>query len=313
MSVRRVLSIAGKIAIFLVLAYFIWKTVLANWGQISVYSWDFNPVFMGLSFLMFFVGYMFLAWTWGRVLRYTGYPVPFRDAWEIYFIGNLGHYIPGKVWTVAGVAYLAERRGIPPMVAGAAAVFAQAYSMISSLAFFPVFLILWKSEPSWIHLEWAIPAVILFVAIFMFPANMERTLNIALSLFRRDRVSLGLTAGKAVRITGWYFISWLLFGTAFWLFVISVTGDRTLSPLLLTGAYATAYVAGYLAFFVPSGLGIREGVAGCLLASAMPTGVALLVTFLVRLPVTLVEIICVLIILIRKGFPYGKNEATPGK
>jgi uncharacterized membrane protein YbhN (UPF0104 family) len=142
---------------------------------------------------------------------------------------------------------------------------------------------------------------------------MEWALNIALKLLKRERVSLGLTLGKALRITGLYFLSWVMFGIAFWIFVIAVTGNRGVSPVLLTATYATAYVVGYLAFFVPSGLGVREGVAGYLLSSAMPTGVALLVTFLVRLPVTLVELLCVLIVLIRKGLPYGKNETNGGK
>jgi glycosyltransferase 2 family protein len=313
MNLRRILTFTVKVTAALLIAYFVLRTVLSNWGQIRSYGWDFDPLFMGLSFSVFIAAYLFLAWTWGRVLRYTGYPVSYRDAFEIYFIGNLGHYIPGKVWTVAGVAWLAERRGIPPMVAGAAAVFAQAYSIISSLAFFPVFLIFSNTQPSWMHPEWMIPAILLFVGFFIFPANMERALNLALTLLKRERVSLGLTLGKALRLTGLYFVSWVLFGIAFWVFVIAVTGNRDISPVLLTGAYAAAYVVGYLAFFVPSGLGVREGVAGYLLASVMPAGVALLVTFLVRLPVTLVELLCVLIILIRKGLPYGKNETNGGK
>lgn len=313
MNSRRILTTAGKLAAGLLVAYFVIRTILSNWGQIRTYGWDFDPLLMGFSFCGFVIAYLFLAWTWGRVLLYVGYPVSYRDAFEIYFIGNLGHYIPGKVWTVAGVAWLAERRGIPPVVAGAAAVFAQAYSIISSLAFFPVFLIFSNAEPSWMRPEWMIPPIILFVGFFMFPVNMERALNFALALFKRERVSLGLTLGKAFRLTGLYFISWVLFGIAFWIFVVAVTGSRGISPVLLTGAYATAYVVGYLAFFVPSGLGVREGVAGYLLGAVMPSGVALLVTFLVRLPVTVVELLCVLIVLIRKGLPYGKSEKNGGK
>ncbi len=313
MNPRRMLIATGKLALALLVAYFVIRTVLSNWGQIRCYGWDFDPLYMGLSFGVFAAAYLFLAWIWGRVLRYTGYPVSYRDAFEIYFIGNLGHYIPGKVWTVAGVAWLAERRGIPPVVAGAAAVFAQAYSIISSLAFFPVFLIFSNTTPSWMRPGLMIPAILLFVGFFLFPVNMERALNFALSLLKRERVSLGLTLGKALRLTGMYFVSWVLFGIAFRFFVIAVTGNHGISPVLLTGAYATAYMVGYLAFFVPSGLGVRESVAGYLLASVMPAGVALLVTFLVRLPVTLVEILCVLIVLIRKGLPYGKNETNGGK
>jgi len=313
MNARRLLSVAAKTALFLIISYFVGKTILANREQVSAYAWDFDPALMGLSLLAFFGAYAFLAWTWGKVLRYAGHPISFKDAWEIYFIGNLGHYIPGKVWTVAGVAYMAERKGIPPMAAGAAVVFAQAYSIISSLAFFPAFLILSAGESSWLRLEWAIPAILAFVGIFMFPGNLERMLNRVLAFMGKERISLDLTPGKAVRITVLYTISWGMFGAAFWLFVSAVTRDGTVSPVLLTAVYALSYVAGYLAFFAPGGLGVREGAASCLLSSAMSPGVAVLVTFLVRLPSTLVEIFCVLLILLRKGFSYVKSETAAGK
>jgi hypothetical protein len=50
-----------------------------------------------------------------------------------------------------------------------------------------------------------------------------------------------------------------------------------------------------------------------LLAGTVPPGVGLLLAFLVRLMVTLIEILCVLLILIRKGFSHVKGETAFGK
>jgi hypothetical protein len=319
------LSWAGKIGVVFALAWYIWKTVIANWRQVSAYDWSFDPALMTLSVLVFAGAYVYLAWVWGKVLRSIGCEVTFRDAWDIYFIGNLGRYIPGKVWSIAGTALMAGRRGVCPVTAGTASVFAQAYSIISSFVFFSVFLILRQFELPGVRFEWAALGLAAFAVFFMMPSNMVRAVNLMLSLFGRETVSLGLTAGKAARIVWWYFLSWLMFGVAFWLFVMAVTGDRTLNPFFLAGAYAVAYVLGFFAFFVPGGLGVREGLLSVLLKTVMPQGVSLLIAFLLRLLVTIIESVCVLIVVLprvfsntrgpllkRKGIPNGKKETSGG-
>jgi hypothetical protein len=324
-KVSRMLSHAGKIGVALVLAWYVWKTVIANWRQVSAYDWNFDPVLMTLSVLMFAGCYVYLAWVWGRVLHSVGCEVSFRAAWDIYFIGNLGRYVPGKIWSIAGTAVMAERRGICPVTAGTASVFAQAYSITSSFVFFCVFLILRQFELSGVRFEWIAFGLVAFAIVFMVPSNMERAVNLILSLLGRETVSLGLTAGKAARIVWWYFLSWLMFGAAFWLFVAAVTGNRTFNPFFLAGAYAVAYVLGFFAFFVPGGLGVREGLLSVLLKTVMPQGVSLLIAFLLRLLVTIIEMVCVLIIILprvfshtrgpllkRKGIPNGKKETSGG-
>jgi glycosyltransferase 2 family protein len=321
----RIFSFAGKVVVVAMLVWYIWKTVIANWGEVRSYNWDFDPVFMILSLLVFAAGYAFLAWIWGKVLGYVGCGVSFKAAFDIYFIGNLGRYLPGKVWTIAGTALMAERRGICPVTAGTASVFAQGYSIISSFVFFCMFFILRKIQLPGARFEWAALALVAFTVVFMVPSNMERAVNLMLSLVRRPTVKLGLTVGKASKIVGWYFLSWLTFGIAFWLFVISVTGDRDINPLFLAGAYAVAYVLGFLAFFVPGGLGVREGLLSVLLSSVIPMGVALLIAFLLRLVVTLIELGCVLVIIFphiwnrmrgslfrRKGVPNDTKETSGG-
>jgi hypothetical protein len=165
-------------------------------------------------------------------------------------------------------------------------------------------------DPTGIGYEWLSLLLAVFTVVFMIPANMEKGVNLMLRVLGRPTVALGLTVGKAARIVGWYFLSWIMFGAAFWLFVISVTGDRSINPLFLSGAYAVAYVLGFLAFFVPGGLGVREGLLSVLLSTAMPMGVALLIAFLLRLLVTAIELVCVSFLFFRKGSVNGKETQT---
>ena len=238
---------------------------------------------------------------------YMGYRLKFSEAWHIYYIGNLGRYIPGKVWAVAGMAYMAEKAGIPAPAAGAAAVFAQAYSRLSSFVFFLIFLIFNVTYFSGYGLIWIAPVFFIMAVIFMFPHNLERVLNYVLKKSGRKPVRIGITPLEALKIIAFYFSSWVLFGAAFWFLISAVAGPGEVNLLFASGAWATAYAIGFLAFFVPGGLGVREGILGLFFMNTLPVGVGIIIAGVSRLIVTIIEILCVIISFLRRGLQNGKE------
>jgi hypothetical protein len=60
--------------------------------------------------------------------------------------------------------------------------------------------------------------------------------------------------------------SWLLYGTAFFLFAHGITPHATGNASSYIAVYTGSYLAGYLALFAPGGVGVREAV----LVIAMP-------------------------------------------
>ena len=72
----------------------------------------------------------------------------------------------------------------------------------------------------------------------------------------------------------------------------SPASASTTLPLVIV-AYALAYVAGMVAFFIPSGIGVREAVLTASLSKELPGGVALTWALLLRLWVTVVELVFV--------------------
>jgi uncharacterized membrane protein YbhN (UPF0104 family) len=60
--------------------------------------------------------------------------------------------------------------------------------------------------------------------------------------------------------------------------------------IFLTGALAISSTLGLIAIFAPSGLGVREGALVYLLSSIMPTPVAVIISILTRIWMTLIEI-----------------------
>jgi uncharacterized membrane protein YbhN (UPF0104 family) len=77
--------------------------------------------------------------------------------------------------------------------------------------------------------------------------------------------------------------TWLVYGTAFWLLLGSLA-EMPLSTLRdAIGIHAFVFVAGYLAFVVPAGLGVREAALALLLGPYFPAGVAAAVAAFTRL------------------------------
>ncbi|MBA7482109.1 hypothetical protein ES707_17590 [subsurface metagenome] len=308
MKISRTLIFLIKLAIVLAIVFFIVRAVIADWEKVQSYEWQINPLLLALSCAGFFAAYAVLVLIWKRVLKAFGYTVSYQEAWAIYFIGNLGRYIPGKVWTVVGVAYMAGKSGIPAVVAGTAAICAQAYSVLSSFVFFVIFFILRNSAFTGIRFIWTLFFPVILILIFLVPRNLERMLNLILVRLGRERVSLKLTTAAAMKITCMYLCSWLVYGCAFWLFVSSMTGIGSFNPFFLAGAFAVSYVLGYIAFFAPGGIGVREGILSMLLTGMVSAGVAIVISFSARLMTTCVELICVGAVLIQKGFAYGKEK-----
>jgi glycosyltransferase 2 family protein len=122
---------------------------------------------------------------------------------------------------------------------------------------------------------------------------------------------LPLMVGVAERVTGRRFdvgrlppraiaiavagnvVGWLMYGVAFMALVKGVLGDARGSTLSYVAVYASTYVLGYLAFFIPGGLGVRD----LALASAMPAlglatpAQAALVAVASRLWLTILEVV----------------------
>ena len=50
---------------------------------------------------------------WRMLLAALGSPVGMREAGAVFFVGQLGKYVPGSVWSFAAQAQLGRRHGVP--------------------------------------------------------------------------------------------------------------------------------------------------------------------------------------------------------
>lgn len=208
----------------------------------------------------------------------------------VYLIANLGRYVPGKVWQILGLAYLAGRRGVPSSVATSAAVLGQALSLagaalVGSFALFSLDGAERRLAP------WVLGIVVAGIVLTLSRGFMQRALGLWTRVLKASEVPRvpGVTFGLRWSLA--YALNWLGYGLAFVLFVAAFGVSAPAGAV--ASAFVAAYVLGYLALFAPAGIGVREGFLVAFLTGSLGGG-AVAVAALSRLWLTAVEVVAAL-------------------
>lgn len=284
---------AGKLFLTLLVTWFILDQLgvsLRALGEVDPSFWRPQAALLASSVLLLLVGYLASALAWGGMLRELGGPrLGALTAFRLFFAANLGRYIPGKVWQLAGMALLARGAGVAPVLATSTAVLGQGFSLLAAGVVGSAVFLQAGTEWRWLGLV-AVGGGLFLLGLVSLPSIFRRGVRI---IFGRagGEVPAGLEEDHffPIRWTTIHAGIWCIYGIAFWLLGTSM---GLAAPLPFMGAaFAAAYLAGYLALFAPAGLGVREGVMVALLQPVLGDGPALGLAVVSRVWTTAVEAI----------------------
>lgn len=258
----------GIIKYLLVIAviYFAGRKLIDNWNEVITYRWSLDPLLLAASVVAHLVTLLLMAKVWCLLIAGFGYPVRMAHAFKISYIANLGRYIPGKIWPVFGMLYLARKIKINEEAAVASWGLAQMFTIPASLM---VGLLAVIIHPELLSADvstaltgsvYAAAAVIFGLSILMVlvPDKTMYLFNLMLRLFRRPQVTFRVSVKTALTVYAGYILCWILFGFSFWLFLNAVIEQPSIPVIAGIGAFVIAYQVGYLVIFAPGGLGVRE-------------------------------------------------------
>ena len=282
---------ALQLALTVAVTWFILDRVglgLAELASVDNALWVPDPVLFLAASLLLLAAYFVSAALWGLIVRDLGGPrLPLGDSVRIFMIANLGRYVPGKVWQIAGLAALAKGRGVPPSTAAASAVLGQGIALVAAAAV-GMGALLGGPES---YRRWGLvgaAGVVAVVALLSIPAVFRRLGGAWFRLARTEApADLGMTHG--LRWLGLYAANWVLYGLSFWVLARSLGLDGAVLPL--ASAFAAAYVLGYAVVFAPAGLGPREGFLIVFLTPHLGAGPAGVLAVVARLWTTVVELL----------------------
>ena len=78
--------------------------------------------------------YLLLIEAWRATLRVWSESLPFSAAARIWFVSNLGKYVPGKVWQIAAMGALAQKRGVSATAAIGSSLLVNLVSVLAGFA-----------------------------------------------------------------------------------------------------------------------------------------------------------------------------------
>mgnify|MGYP000992905961 CR=1 FL=1 len=280
----------AQAAIVAATVYFLVAYLARSWSSIKDFDWTFDAGWLVASGLALLVYYSAQAVFWWLLLDGCGAPSPFWPAASVWGKSILARYVPGNVFMFIGRAWMSHSQGLAVERVTAAMVYEQALGLCGALLAVAVLFPFWEYRPGVTALS--LLAIPVLVAL-MHPRVFRRVAGWALHLMRRPPLEVTLPFGKVLVIMLLFAVDWFVAGLGAWLLARAITGLGVEALPLVTVAYALAYVAGMAAFIIPSGIGVREAVLTASLSRELPGGVALTWALLLRLWVTVVELVFV--------------------
>jgi hypothetical protein len=217
------------------------------------------------------------AAAWRTIVADLGGALPAASAARIFFLGQIGKYLPGGIWSFAAVAELGRDAGLPRSRTVATLAVALLVSLATG-ALLALLLLPIAGGSVFARYWWVAPAAPLAL-LALCPAVLGR-------LFAMARIELGRepSLGGMAAASAWSLAGWMMAGLQIWLLLGAVGAPLGWATLALTTAgYALAWVVGFLVMVAPAGLGPREAVLTLVLAAIVAPGEALLVALLARL------------------------------
>ena len=268
------LSLSIKIALTLVVLYFVYDQFVSQWSEIRDYQWQIDIFYLLISVVTGMIALLIMSTTWRSVIGMFGHNLSVGSAFRIFYLSNLGRYIPGKVWQLFGILYLTRQKGIPSEQAGASFIIVQLFAIPAS---FLLFVIAVQFEPLLLvdqvkllnSSSWYLVTGMLLGSCVVLTVRPNWILALGNRLLRkmgRPEVTLQIDFRVALKLFSAYVCGWIGYGIAFYFLVSAVVPDCNLGLLPAIGLFNAAYQIGYLVLFAPGGFGPRELVMSALLA-----------------------------------------------
>lgn len=270
---------------------FLARTLYLGWDEIVAYDWDLDYLDLIIAFSLMLSAAAFYAYLWKVILERLGTPLSYRKSYRIFFLSQLGRYLPGKVWGILGLVYLSQKEGVSKVTSGASVTLQLLLQVVSGLMIFAVTLPFWRDVDSVTGLY------VLFVffpagLILLHPVLVNRGLNLALRVTGQAKVELNWGYTYLLGQLGLWGVFWLVNGVAHYFLIRSIYSSSLPPVPVLAGIFAIAWVAGFLSLVTPSGLGVMEGTLVFLLSFYFPLHVATIIALWSRLARTVGDLAC---------------------
>jgi uncharacterized membrane protein YbhN (UPF0104 family) len=256
-----------------------------QWTEVRRTLDRLEPGLVALALVLVLAGQLASMLAWRALVAGLGSPLRVPVAARIFFVGQLGKYLPGSVWPVLAQMDMGRAAGVPRTRIGAASILTIGVSVASGLFVgllcLPALLAGGGHDYAWVLLGLPLAVALLH------PRVLNAVLRRGLGLLRRPAPEQPVNARAVLAAGGWLLVTWLCYGLQIAVLAtdLGASGVRVL-PVAI-GGFSIAMTLGLLFLVAPAGVGAREAVLILVLGSVLSAGAATALALVSRLLLTL--------------------------
>jgi uncharacterized membrane protein YbhN (UPF0104 family) len=296
----------GRVVVFVAVVAAVVYAVDKEWGSVRKTIGSLSWKSLIAAFAAIVLGMFATVRVWEHLLAAMGIRIPYLRAAQINLVGQLGKYLPGSVWAFVLQAQLGKRYGLYRPKALVALMLSAGVTTVAALvlaAFASPELVDHFGPAAWLVCAGPLTVFLLY------PPLLTKIANLVLRVIRKPQLRKPLIGPAVFRALVWALISWVFWGLQLWLLTGGLNLHQSFSTVLVcTGAFALGMSAGFLAFFLPSGVGVREAVIVAGLAPIAHHGTALALALTSRLLFTIADVSTALTALLAARVRHGTAE-----
>lgn len=276
------LLFVGLIVVFLIVYM---KNI--DYDSLTGLSFELIPVLIAIVFALSFR--FWGSFVWAKALEYIGdKPVPINhELVSVYATAWVGRYIPGKVTWILGKVIFSKKLGLSRAEVAISSV-VEAVLQVVTLIAVSLVVIGFDARLDVVSggYKLLIVAAAIGLTISIHPRIFNRLIKLAYKSMKKDWLTAlpSISWGVIYKVSTLYLGGFVLSGASYFFFTKSLYPELGYNELLyIMSAFNLAGAIGMLAIFVPSGLGVREGVQFLLLSAIIPNDIALIITIAARI------------------------------
>lgn len=253
---RRKLLLAAQIAFVAAVVWFAGREIAGQWSRARAAGYTFDPDWgpVLLSGVLVVVAYAVLIEGWRRLVSGWGSSLGFAPAARIWFVSNLGRYVPGKIWQIAAMATLAREQNVSPVAATGSALLINLLNLIAGVG------VVALTGAQLLDDAGLVVAAVLSVGglILLAPRLLPLLATAARRVTGRQIDVPRLPEAQIWIATLACTVAWMLYGVAFRLLAAGIAPGAEGSLASYIAAFTASYLIGYIVLPAPGGLGARE-------------------------------------------------------
>ncbi|MFW5703417.1 MAG: lysylphosphatidylglycerol synthase domain-containing protein [Patescibacteria group bacterium] len=280
--------------------YFFITTLQKNWNEVSEIGFQFRVSFIA-ALCCFFLAVLVSGYLWGKIVTSldNSKRIIHLEFIRVHIGSWLQKYIPGQVSSFLGKLLWGIERNYSKKMITTSFLYENVFLLYSSILISTPVLIYFSLDELAIY-SWRFLIVFIFflsTGVILHKNTFIKVLNGVLSVFKRKSIPAEfiLEPSKIAFFVLMFTVPRLLNGIGFMIIVHALYTVSFETAVVSIATYIFAGVIGILAFFVPSGIGVREGIIVLLLTPYLGVSGAIIVSIYARFLTIITDILLALI------------------